>query len=254
MTGEKPKVFKSAKFAWIDVGRVISGMPAMTIAAGVIGLIYAGFDISMSNWHNATISSFRGLLISAVVGVVWTFFLTPFYLAIHRYIILGEVKSMYSIEFGEPRFQRFFLYSLVLYALALAPSLVLVMSGTNGVGITIALGLTLVMVFVATRVIVLFPAIAVDSLGASFGNAFGDTQGNFWRIFGIVLVTIAPILIVSVIVIVSVGEQSAVAKIFSAIASMLNMAITIALASRLYQRLADQVGGPGRGSAQLAVS
>ncbi|MCZ7642386.1 MAG: hypothetical protein M5U33_06165 [Pseudorhodoplanes sp.] len=52
-------------------------------------------------------------------------------------------------------------------------------------------------VIVALRVLILFPAIAVDAPGARWRNAYFDTKGHTWRVFGISVLTALPALLVA---------------------------------------------------------
>jgi hypothetical protein len=47
-------------------------------------------------------------------------------------------------------------------------------------------------VIVCLRLLILFPAIAVDADGASWRNAIADTKGHTWRLFFIMLLTAIP--------------------------------------------------------------
>jgi hypothetical protein len=53
-----------------------------------------------------------------------------------------------------------------------------------------------VAVFVAVRILILFPAIAVDAAGAQWRNAYRDSKGNFWRTLLILTVTMMPHILV----------------------------------------------------------
>ena len=253
MAGDKPKVFASVKLAWSDVFRVITDMPAVMWAALILGLAYALVDIVLLHGMGRVPSSLGGLLAEDAAGAVWAFFLTPLYLAIHRYIILGEVTSGYTLAFEQPRFQRFFLCLMAIYALSQVPSL-LRLFGHGGLMIAATFILTIVSVFVSIRLIVLFPAIAVDAPGASFRNAFDDTRSCFWRIFGILIVSMLPVLVVAAGVVISLGPLSAAGRLIEAVVNMLAMALAIAIASRLYLGLSDSLGRPGPGAVEIGAT
>jgi hypothetical protein len=253
MAGDKPKVFASAKLAWSDVFRVVSAMPAVMWAALILGLAYALVDILLVHRMGRPPSSFGGLLVQDAMGVTWAFFLTPLYLAIHRYIILGEVASGYTLAIEQPRFQRFFLCTLVIYALSQTPSL-LRLFGHGGFTIAAMFVLTIVVAFVSVRLIVLFPAIAVDAPGASFRNAFDDSKGCFWRIFGILIVAMLPVLVVIIGVVISLGPLSAAGRLIEGVVNVLSLALAIAVASRLYLNLSDRLGRPGPGTVEVGAA
>ncbi len=198
-------------------------------------------------------STLGALAASSVVRALWAFFLTPVYLAVHRYIILGEVTSGYALAIEQRRFQRFFLCTLVLYAIWLLPS-VPGFFGHSGVTVVAMLIVSLVCTFVSTRLIILFPAIAVDAPGTSFGNAFDDTKGYFWRIFGILVVATLPIVVAAIAIGLWLGPLSAATKLMSAVMNMPTMALGIAIASRLYLGLSDRLGQPGAGAVEIGTA
>ncbi len=253
MTGDKPKVFASAKLAWSDVFRAIAAMPALAWGVVLLGLVFGVLDIVLARWTGPVHATFGALIAASAVLVLRGFFLTPLYLAIHRYIILGETASGYTLAVEQPRFQRFFLWSLALYALWLLPSLLLLF-GHGGVMTAARLILSLFATFVGTRLVILFPAIAVDAPGTSFRNAFDDTRGFFWRIFGILIVTILPVIVPIIALTLALGEQSAVVKLISAVVTMLSLALAIAVASRLYLGLSDRLGQPESGAAEVGAA
>jgi hypothetical protein len=49
------------------------------------------------------------------------FFLTPLAIAIHRFVLLGEITNAYRIDTSDPWFEKFFLFALALALLALSP-------------------------------------------------------------------------------------------------------------------------------------
>ena len=255
MTGDKPKVFASVKLAWSDVFRAIADMPALALSMVLLGLAFGVVDILLTRWTGPVPSTFGALVATFAVFALRGFVLTPLYLAIHRYIILGEIASGYALAVEQPRFQRFFLCTLALYALWLLPS-ILLLFGHGGVMTAARLILSLFATFVGTRLIILLPAIAVDAPGTSFRNAFDDTRGFFWRIFGILIVTMLPVIvpIIAVAFAFTLGEQSAVVKLINAVVTMLSLALAIAVASRLYLGLSDRLGQPEPGTAEVGAA
>src|SRR5262249_32530644 len=131
---------------------------------------------------------------------VWTFllrpfFVTPFLIAVHRFILLGEVTRRYRLAPRQPRFLRFFGWSLAVQSLVLLPYLVFFMLSSLGsrshtldgviavVFVVLFITAFCLVIFVSLRLIILFPAIAIDASGAAVASAWADSKGNFWRIF-----------------------------------------------------------------------
>ena len=257
MSDEKPPVFRSAVRAYRDTTAAIAAMPAMALAGLAISMVYSLLDYFITDLVGTDAEKGYGpVLSSAAVGVVWNFFLTPCFIAIHRFIVLGEVTTRYELRPGDPRFLKFFGWTLFLLALVMVPTLLIPLSSRSSTGLPAVISaLTIGFFFVSVRSIILFPAVAVDAPGATWSNAFTDTRGYFWRITGIVVLTMLPVMIVALILIFptlpSVDDPDAEASLAkvslwaSVVASALSgavAALVVAAASRLYEALGDRVG------------
>lgn len=256
MTGEKPPVFQSARNAYADTSRAVAAMPSLTFVVFAISLVYGVLDYSVGHLVGTDIERGYGpLLASSAVGLVWNFFLTPFFIAVHRFIVLGEITPRYELRPGHPRFLKFFGWAVFLWALVTIPSLLIPLASRSSTGLSlVTTALTVGFVFVSVRSIILFPAIAVDAPGATWSGAFTDTKGCFWRIFAIIAFTMVPAIIVAFVLIFptlpSVDDPggdatlvlpslpaSMVASALSAVAA----ALAVAAASRLYRAIGDRV-------------
>lgn len=255
MTANKPPVFHSAWSAYSDTARAIATMPSVTSMAIVIGVVYGLLDYAVGNLVGTDLDkSYEPVLASSVIGVVWNFFLTPFFIAIHRFIVLGETTTQYVLQPRDPRFLRFFGWSLFLSLLLLIPGLLVPLSGKDASGFMVAV-ITALMVgflFVVVRSILLFPAIAVDAPGATWSNAFSDTRGYFWRITGILLVAMAPAIVIALVFSGTAepsaddgsAEPSLLFSIGSSAISTILAALAVVIASRLYEAIGDRVKQP----------
>src|SRR5690349_9430230 len=123
------------------------------------------------------------LAFSAVLGLGKNWFLTPFFIAVHRLILVDEVADHYRLDPRDRRFARFFTWSVALWLmLALPPVAIRVLSLPLSVispaTAMSALGVfAIVAVVISVRLMVLFPAIAVDAPGATPANAVADMHG-----------------------------------------------------------------------------
>jgi hypothetical protein len=93
---------------------------------------------------------------------------------------------------------------------------------------------------IAIRLIVLFPAIAVDAVDVSWREAFAATREPFWRIVAIVLATWTPVLVTGVVVMIVFAATSLDTAAWSFVAGtgvLLCELTGIAVASRLYDKL-----------------
>jgi len=186
---------------------------------------------------------------------VQSFFLTPVLIAIHRFILIEEVRPVYYVAYQTVRFQRFFAWSVALMALTSAASLIgelLALVGlASWVTGVIHVVLFLVTLFISLRLTILFPAIAVDARGADPAKAFADTKGHAFGIFLIGLVAILPLLAIAIVVIVATVVTSgsaadappsaAVTITTQVLFGVIGMPLFVAIASRIFQALADQV-------------
>ena len=177
--------------------------------------------------------------------VALTFLMTPYAIAVHRFIILGEKTMSFRITPTEPRFRRFFGWSLALGLLnyaAMLPGLeepsLYVLSFVFGIPVVV----------LAIRGIVLFPAVAVDAPAANWRQAIADTGGHGVEIFVIILVAPLPLFIVSIILgivnaILGVIAPNVAASIpalnnnslWVAVLLLVNYTLLVVIASRLYQ-------------------
>ena len=112
----------------------------------------------------------------------------------------------------------------------------------------------LAVIVVTLRLIVLFPAIAVDAPGATWRNAMADTKGNAWRILFIGLLASLPLFgIVLLLMMIGFAVDApissarpsigwiAITTIFDAAFSVLGFTIAVVVASRLYEQLANRL-------------
>jgi hypothetical protein len=248
--GRLLRVRDAAKAAWLDLYRVFKDLPrvwavalAINVGLSIPGLLMDG------NARNGV-----GVwIVSALTGVASAFFLTPYLIAVHRLIILDEIAPSYILRPGEPRFRRFFLWSLILWAGVAAPAALLLflpvrfifaLTGANvGLGViviaTVAIGFT---VFWATaRLSILFPAIAVDAAGTSWRNVMADTRGYAWRIFLIFVLTSLPFVPVVIGTGLALGRGTVAGAVIGGAVGIVSTTLYVVVASRLYQRLGDHV-------------
>jgi hypothetical protein len=141
-------------------------------------------------------------LASFVFGLVQTLLITPYLIAVHRFVVLDEITPGYVLApFGNRRTQIYFLCWAALSVLATAPAFLPPLSAVEQpvggfIGFAVLAYLAGVMVF-GLRMTLLFPAVAVEAPGAGFANALADAKGHLWRIFatgflaGVPLITLA---------------------------------------------------------------
>jgi hypothetical protein len=247
--GAQASVFNAATTAWQDALTARQRMPRLfltTISAiAALNLIYFGVVIVGSLFG-------RGLFAS-LIGVIYVglqaLFLTPLAIAAHRFLLLGEVNDNYRFDTQEPRFTKFLTF---LAALFIIPQLLHAAFG-GLIGIIVSI----VVAIITVRLVILFPAVAVDAPGAEWQNAMADTKGHSWRVFLILLCLILPAaIIVSIVLVICfhipvIGWLIGVAV--QAAFTIMVVAAIAAAASRLYRDYANQLGRPSGMATQTAM-
>jgi hypothetical protein len=182
------------------------------------------------------------------IWVLRSLLLTPFLVAVHRFILVNDVADHYAIEPHNPRFWRFFVWSLVLSFLLFGPSLLLFSSALLlGLPATIAFICVtvslIVAIIVCLRLAILFPAIAIDAPGATASNALADTRGFAVDIFLIYLLAALPIVAIDFI---SRGLNlpMMIGTVFDVVLDVIVLVLLVVITSRIFQALADRTLRP----------
>jgi hypothetical protein len=256
MGAQKPPVFRTVTTAYRDVMQVIHAMPVLT---GAMMAILIAFNLASLFFLPATSpGEFLSLsdLILFAAGAVQSFLITPFLIAVHRFILLHQVTGQYALAPQEPRFFRFFGWSLAITSLSLFPAALQSWLGVLGSPEAFTGILTFVIMilcfFVTFRLTILFPAIAIDAPGATAANAYADSKGNVWRIFFIFFLTVLPFVLVALglffLGLISASKDinplTIAGQILSAIIGVPAYALFVAVASRLFQALGDRLNRP----------
>ena len=243
-------VRSAAAQAWRDSIRAMKAvLPATAIALAIcVGLALLQ-SVLKSNDPALTAMDDDPVLtpMDLVWSVVHAFLLTPYFIAVHRFIILDEGTRGYELAPSQTRFQRFFGWSLALALMWFASTLIATsLVQSTGARTALSFAFVVIAAIVSIRLITLFPAIAVDDPDAGWRKAAVDTRGHAGHVFGVVVLSALPI-IVPVTVGVLIGlwlspatrfpAWTAVEAITGGAVYLLVITIGIAVASRLYQRL-----------------
>jgi len=200
-----------------------------------------------------------GLIISLIFAIAEAAALTPLAIAVHRFVLLGEARDGYDFAFSDPRFQKFLTYIIALEVLRELPHIVAFpfVFVAGFLHSLVLLVLAIIATIISVRCMILFAAIAVDAPGADWRNAIADSKGHSWRIFLVLLCTIAPAIIVMAIVMAILGFSLLTAALaFAVILPAIVVALTAAIAavvSRLFAAYSSQLGRPGNLYPRAAV-
>jgi hypothetical protein len=243
------KLATGARSVWFDVRNVLSVLFTPALIAFIILL---ALQIVRARIMPLTGLTAGPALEYLFYEAVKAFLMTPYAIAVHRFIILGEKTMNYRIAPAEPRFRRFFGWSLALSVLAYAPSEFLIpLPGPPTVPLAIlGVGLYIAAIAVGIRAIILFPALAVDAPGANWRQAMADTRGHAWEIFGIIVGATLPFVIVAAVALgilrATIAGDAVIAfkdfnAAFQAIVGLFTYTIAVVIASRLYQWIGVRV-------------
>lgn len=242
-------IMRAVAMGYRDVVRVVRAMPRLVAVVLVILLTFNLLEIVIPrSWFELPLAEF-------VFGAARGFLLTPFLIAVHRFIILDEVAPRYMLAPLAPRFLRFFGWTLVPALVLLAGSFIQYLLSAAVLparAVSLGAGVALVAgVFVILRLMILFPAIAVDAPGASARNAFADSKGFFWDMFFICLVAMLPLVVLTMLMVVleyplelrgSVPALWTVLEVTDkTVVELVAYPLYVAIASRIFHALGKQV-------------
>lgn len=248
MAMSKLPVWRPVTTGYRDAWSAIRAMPMQALYTLLI-LVAVGL-VEYVVPLRAVESVILGTILSLVVSAVQNFFLTPIMIAVHRFIILGETAPRYALDPGEGIFRAFFGWLTVLSALGLLANLFFTPNDLPAMtSMAVVLIVMVFMIVVTIRLSILFPAIAVDAPGAAAANAWADSKGHTFDIFLIFLLAGLPIVIGLILFIVpfAINETNqGVAlrfpvMIVMSVGMVFFLVLCVAIASRLYQALADRL-------------
>jgi hypothetical protein len=232
-----------------DLVRVLRTLTNLVVIALAISLALQFLEfLFLASWLEIPVV---GTLVTLGLSALRSFLLTPFYIAVHRFVILDEIARKYSFDRHSRRFSLFFAWSFALAALVsvlgllLIPLLVLIIPWAEPKLLAMLIVIVAAAI-VVVRLTIIFPAIAVDASGADAPNALADTKGHASKMVAVFLVASLPF--IAVYILIAPWQRDAVpllgGTLISAVVSALFIPLLLALASRMYQVLADRLVVP----------
>lgn len=216
-------------------------MPKLAIKAFAVVVVCLLVHVTLVP-HNPIDKSVAIELLSFGLSVLQVFLFAPIAIAVHRYVLLGEITEVYFPDPASFRFRHFFLFGVLLQAIWLPTNL------SNGL---LAFLLFCLAAFFSARLIVLFPAIAIDGPGANLAGAWRTSSGHFWPIFATIVLSMLPGLLVILPARGYLGEAGIVlTAVLGPFGIVIATFIAAALASHLYRWLAQRA--PSRRSHSYA--
>jgi hypothetical protein len=206
-------------------------MPWLTAAVVVILALYKFLEVIADSFIPA--SSLFGHWLA---GIVYYALVTPFFIAVHRFIVLGEVTRGYRLDWRQRRYQLFFGWAFAVYLLSELPMLMGKLPGHWMITL-LAVTMTIFGWVAFFRSIILFPAIAVDAPGATLRQAFEDTSGHGW--FAFIVPFIPSGLIVAMVV--PPASSSPPVVVLLGLMTMFWITLAVVIASRIYLCFGNRV-------------
>jgi hypothetical protein len=242
----KPPIIASAVAGWRDALHAVRAMPEVSLIAFLVLTALAA--TRPLRVELVTITLVDKHLFPTAIGIARLFLLTPLFIAVHRYVLLGEITRRYALSPSDPRFWRFFTFGVALHifgVLSFIPGEIIGFEGPNRVAaVLVALVLFVSAMIITLRLVLLFPAIAIDAPDVSWRNALCDTKGHSWQVFWIIVVTALPMFIlIFVEEFIKLGSLT-VGTIIESAFDIGTIAAFVAVASRLYRAFGDRLGRP----------
>lgn len=253
-----PPISQAVAQAYRDLFHCLSELRTLVAVVLLITLAFQTAEALLLPPSVETTS--RGILLRFVSSLAQGFLTVPYYIAVHRLVILGERTTSYALAPSHPRFQQFFwLWAALSVATYLPIAFTEMLSQTRGpatVSHLVALAampIVLVAVIVVTlRLTIIFPAVAVDAPGATWANVMADTKGYVWRIFLFGLVASLPLIVPALLLgaLVAFGTPtgswivSALSLIVISVLSVAALTLFIVVASRLYLWIGNRTKQP----------
>src|SRR5262245_44056668 len=106
-----------------DVLNSLRAMPRLAFTVAVLLVLQAVLELVSSY-----VIPRNSLLGRDIVTILYYVLITPFLIAVHRFIILGEVTHEYRLDLREHRFLLFFGWAFVIFLIMRLPRLVVALS------------------------------------------------------------------------------------------------------------------------------
>ena len=247
-----PPISQAVAQVYRDVFHCIGELRALAL---IVLLITFGFQIAetlLLPRGDGDIS--RDLLLRFLSNLAQGLLTVPYYIAVHRLVILGERTTSYVLAPSHPRFQLFFWWwaalSVVMYLPISLVDMLTPSRGAIGLRLLALAGLPILLIaiiIIMLRLTIIFPAIAVDAPGATWRNVMADTKGYVWRIFLLGLVACLPLLVpaLGLTALFGFGTSGswvgkALIMAIAAVLSVIGQTLFIVIASRIYLWIGDR--------------
>jgi hypothetical protein len=168
-------------------------------------------------------------------------------IAVHRFVILNEMKDRPVWEVPT-NYRRFAVWLFLVNQLFKLPLVCALLFNTRFVFLNqiIQLATYIIILITFSRLLLLFPALALGSQSAGWRNSWIDSRGHFWRFLGALMTVSMPAFIVFVTVTLWLhhsATQQQVAAIVSMAVSLVCYCSMAAIVSRFYMSYGNALVG-----------
>jgi hypothetical protein len=204
-------IWRLVALSYVDVWRAMRAMPMLFGCAAMIVLaVRVAIQLLPQQIEAGPVF---GTLSAIVEDAVQYFCLTPIMVALHRFVIRGDITRSYTVDLGDKAFFPFFAWTMVLsivWALVSGISELLlartVAQYVRLINVAVLLTAYAVLVWLALRLMVLFPAIAVGANGATARHAFADTKGDAAKLLAILVLAFIPPIALGILFVLALGH------------------------------------------------
>jgi hypothetical protein len=195
------------KGAWLSAWQAAVQMPLLVLGTFAAYAALGWFGLAGRPVPNVGEAPSAGLvMLGNLASLLNSLLYLWFTLKISRFVLLGE-RSAPLMPAGAKPFLRIFAVGLILAVALGAFALLLwvvLRPQYQGGAAFLFLVVIAIWMFVAVRLSLLFPALAIGS-PIAFGAAWRDSRGHFWSLFGVTFVTALPIAVCGLLILIAMG-------------------------------------------------
>jgi hypothetical protein len=243
----RTRLFALTAMAYRDLVRVLASLWPFALMATLIA--FAAQLVSVLVPRVVTLPATGQALLGLVVDLVMVALVAPFIIAVHRFVLQGDIARRYRDERNRARARVIVPWLLAFVLATNTPSFLskLLFDPSGLDAITYLLIWTVLSLFLTIRLIILVPALAVDAPGATWQNTYADTRGHAWYIFGALLLPFLPFLVIGIVLAMATasnGHPARTSLVFVTALSAMNIVqlpLGVIIISRLYQILGHRL-------------
>jgi hypothetical protein len=274
MPSPRVPIVETVSKAWVDAFRAIRAMPVIAVTALAIhfviavSVLFASMALLLDPGRTVTewISSPAWFAFGLFTAAVQIILLAPLTIAVHRYVIRGDIARRYPLNPLRPSYTRYVGMALAFYVAYRSTDLISIMTPpartlpfifNAAIGVTTFL-LMLGIIIVFLRRIALFPAIAANTPDNTWREITLADAGNVVRILVVLAGAILPAVIIGVLLHVWLPEPntagSLVLMLTMSLLQIPSLCAAAAAAARVYLAIGKIAAPPALVPGDAAVA